>query len=269
MFALEYPSYEKIEDTYRIAGARVELLPMGADGIVSEALAKTSADVLHVSPYRSFPSGVTASASKKHEFLRWAGQGRRFVVEDDFESEFSLFRKTKETIFALSGDDNVVYLSTFSQPISPSLRVGYMVLPRKLVQRYDSRLGFYSCTVPTFEQLLLAELIGRGDFERRVNRVRRGKRQEARGERRNRVLGPKRRPHLPSLRYLLRPSLRVRSSCLILWLAAAVAIASVTRNVVVNSAQLPGLSTGNQPISTATAERTAYRQTPKAAIRSG
>lgn len=149
---------------------------------MSEALAKTSADVLHVSPYRSFPSGVTASASKKHEFLRWAGQGRRFVVEDDFESEFSLFRKTKETIFALSGDDNVVYLSTFSRTISPSLRVGYMVLPRKLVQRYDSRLGFYSCTVPTFEQLLLAELIGRGDFERRVNRVRRGKRQEARGE---------------------------------------------------------------------------------------
>lgn len=179
VFALEYPSYEKIEDTYRIAGARVELLPMGADGIVSEALAKTSADVLHVSPYRSFPSGITASASKKHEYLRWAGQGRRFVVEDDFESEFSLFRKTKETIFALSGDDNVVYLNTFSQTISPSLRVGYMVLPRKLVQRYDSRLGFYSCTVPTFEQLLLAELIGRGDFERHVNRVRRGKRREA------------------------------------------------------------------------------------------
>ena len=75
VFALEYPSYEKIEDTYRIAGARVELLPMGADGIVSEALAKTSADVLHVSPYRSFPSGITASASKKHEYLRWAGQG--------------------------------------------------------------------------------------------------------------------------------------------------------------------------------------------------
>ena len=81
----------------------------------------------------------------------------------------------------------MVYLNTFSQTISPSLRVGYMVLPRKLVQRYDSRLGFYSCTVPTFEQLLLAELIGRGDFERHVNRVRRGKRQEARGEARGAI----------------------------------------------------------------------------------
>ena len=83
-----------------------------------------------------------------------------------------------ETLFALSRYDNVIYLNTFSKTISPSMRVGYMVLPKQLVKPFYERLGFYSCTVPTFEQLVLAELLNGGDFERHINRVRRIKRRE-------------------------------------------------------------------------------------------
>ena len=67
----------------------------------------------------------------------------------------------------------MIYLNTFSKTISPSLRVGYMVLPKKLVKVFEEKLGFNSCTVPTFEQLVIAKLINSGDFERHVNRVRR------------------------------------------------------------------------------------------------
>ena len=67
VFALEDPSYEKIEKVYRIAGVCLEMLPLGENGIESEALSGTAADILHISPYRSFPSGITASASKKHD----------------------------------------------------------------------------------------------------------------------------------------------------------------------------------------------------------
>ena len=81
--------------------------------------------------------------------------------------------KPTETLFALSECDNVIYLNTFSKTISPSLRVGYMVIPKHLVAEYEERLGFYSCTVPTFMQYVLTELIDNGDFERHVNRVRR------------------------------------------------------------------------------------------------
>lgn len=176
VFALEDPSYEKIEKVYRIAGAGVDMLPLGENGIESEALSRTEADVLHVSPFRSYPTGITASASKKHEYIRWASRQGRFLIEDDFESEFSISRKPEETMFALSDRDNVIYMNTFSQTISPSLRVGYMVLPRQLVSRFDQALGFFSCTVPTYEQLLIAELIRNGDFERHINRVRRKKR---------------------------------------------------------------------------------------------
>jgi transcription regulator, gntR family len=176
IFALESPSYEKIEQVYQAAGITCDLLPLGSDGIESSALAQTKATVLHLSPYRSFPTGITASASKRYEYIRWAEQPGHFFVEDDFESEFTISTKPEETLFSLSENDNVIYLNTFSQTISPSLRMGYMVLPKRLVNIFSEKLGFYSCTVPTFEQLVLAKLISEGDFERHINRIRRAKR---------------------------------------------------------------------------------------------
>ena len=174
VYGIERPSYHKIEQVYRARGVLCDLLPLAQDGIASVALRDTAASVLHITPYRSFPSGVTASASKRWEYIRWAAQGDRYIVEDDFESEFSLLRKPEETVFARA--DNVIYLNTFSRTVSPSLRVGYMVLPPRLVPRFEQRVGFYSCTVPAFEQYVLASLIENGDFERHINRIRRQRR---------------------------------------------------------------------------------------------
>ncbi|MGN1346198.1 MAG: PLP-dependent aminotransferase family protein [Eubacteriales bacterium] len=178
VYGLESPSYKQIEKVYRASGVRCDMLPLSSDGIDSAALAQTNATVLHLTPYRSFPSGITASASKRHEYVRWCRMGDRFIVEDDFESEFSVSSKPEETLFSLSGGENVLYLNTFSKTISPSLRIGYMVLPVRLVEPFADKLGFYSCTVPTFEQFVLADLLTSGNFERHVNRVRREKRKE-------------------------------------------------------------------------------------------
>ncbi len=177
-FALEKPSYEKISQVYEALGAKTEHLPLGPEGIESRALNSGKADVLHITPYRSFPSGVTASASKKREYLRWASAGNRFLVEDDFESEFTLSKKPEDTLFSMSKEENVIYVNTFSKTVSPSIRVGYMVLPKKLIPVFEEKLGFYSCTVPLFEQMLLKEMISTGDFERHINRVRRKLRKE-------------------------------------------------------------------------------------------
>ena len=178
IYAIESPSYKKIEQVYKAAEIIYESLSLTSSGINSKDLAETSADVLHTTPYRSYPSGVTASASKRHEYVRWAENGSRYIIEDDFESEFSVSTKPTETLFVLSKNDNVIYLNTFSKTISPSLRIGYMVLPKHLVKPFEDKLGFYSCTVPTFMQYVLTELINNGDFERHINRVRRQKRKE-------------------------------------------------------------------------------------------
>lgn len=181
VYALEDPSYAKIEMVYRAQGVQCEMLPLGLSGIDSAALSGAQASVLHVTPYRSFPSGVTATASKRHEYVRWAIQGGRFLVEDDFESEFSVSGKPEETLFALAqreGHEGVIYLNTFTRTISPAIRVAYMVLPESLVPLYEQKAGFLSCTVPAFEQYLIARLLSGGDFERHINRIRRQKRRE-------------------------------------------------------------------------------------------
>ena len=177
-YGIEYPSYAKIEQVYRAGEVSYEPLRLSSDGIESAALVGTSASVLHTTPYRSYPTGVSASASKRHEYIRWSNFGDRYIIEDDFESEFSVSTKPEDTLFALSDRDNVIYLNTFSKTVSPSLRIGYMVLPKRLVKEFESRLGFYSCTVPTFEQYVIARLLQNGDFERHVNRVRRNLRKK-------------------------------------------------------------------------------------------
>lgn len=178
VYAIEEPSYKKIKQVYAAAEVAFDSLPLTNSGIDTQALFQTSAEVLHTTPYRSYPSGVTASATKRHEYIRWANAGDRYIIEDDFESEFSVAAKPVETLFSLSGKDNVIYLNTFSKTISPSLRLAYMVLPKRLANEFLEKFGFYSCTVSAFLQYVVAELLANGDFERHINRVRRNKRKE-------------------------------------------------------------------------------------------
>ncbi len=178
IFGLESPSYQKIRQVYEAVGVQCEALTLGPDGILSEALAGSRAGVLHITPFHSYPSGVTASASKRAEYVRWAREHHAYIVEDDYDSEFTLSSKAEEPVFSRSPDGRVIYLNTFSRSIAPSLRAGYMVLPPALLEQFREKLGFYSCSVPVFEQYVLTELIRSGDFERHINRVRRRLRRE-------------------------------------------------------------------------------------------
>lgn len=178
LYAIENPSYEKIHSVYRANGVDFDLLRLGKNGILSSELARTKASVLHISPFRSFPSGVTANASKRNEYISWAISRNGYIIEDDFESEFSVSTKHEDTVFSLEPQKSVIYVNTFTQTIAPSMRVGYMVLPQSLVGVFEEKLGFYSCTVPAFEQYVLAEFINNGDFERHINRVRKKRRKD-------------------------------------------------------------------------------------------
>lgn len=177
IYALENPSYEKIHSVYKANGAECDLLKLGKDGILTSQLAKTKASVLHITPFRSFPSGITASASKRNEYIKWATDRDAVIIEDDFNSEFTVSTKNEDTVFSLEPAHSVIYVNTFTKTIAPSMRIGYMVLPEKLVKPFFEKVGFYSCTVPVFEQYVLAEFIANGDFERHINRTRRKLRQ--------------------------------------------------------------------------------------------
>ncbi len=176
--ALENPSYEKIHQVYEANGMACDMLVLGHNGIRTSELERTEATLLHVTPFNSFPSGITASVSKRYEYLRWAEKRGGYIIEDNYASELTVSKKNEDTVFSLAKNETVIYLNTFSETIAPSMRIGYMVLPEHLVGRFEEKLGFYSCTVPVFEQYVLAELLNNGDFERHINRVRRAKRKE-------------------------------------------------------------------------------------------
>ncbi len=176
IFGLEDPSYEKIRQVYAANGIPCDLLKMGAEGIRTAALDATQATVLHITPFNSFPSGITATASKRKEYLLWAKEREGYIIEDNYDSELTVSRKKEEPLFCRSAEGRVLYLNTFSRTVAPSMRVGYLVLPEELLAAFDRKLGFYSCTVAVFEQYVLAELLNNGDFERHINRVRRARR---------------------------------------------------------------------------------------------
>lgn len=182
IYGLEDPSYEKIHSVYTANGVKCEMLKMGKDGIRTSELNRSKASVLHITPFRSFPSGITASASKRNEYIQWAAERGGIIIEDDFDSEFTVSTKHEDTVFSLASDHTVIYINTFSKTIAPSMRIGYMVLPEQLTEAFCAKIGFYSCTVPIFEQYVIAELLNSGDFERHINRVRRKRRRENNGK---------------------------------------------------------------------------------------
>ncbi len=177
--AIEDPSYTKIQEVYTAMGITCDRLSMKQGGIDSKELRLTKAQVLHVTPFNSFPSGITADISKKTEYLRWAKKRGGILVEDNYDSELTISRKMEEPLFSMDPDVNVIYMNTFSRTLAPSMRIGYLILPSGLIDSFNKKLGFYSCTVPIFDQFVLAELLKNGDFERHLNRVRRSRRKQS------------------------------------------------------------------------------------------
>lgn len=181
VFGLEEPGYETIRRVYELNGASCRRLKMGENGILSEELEGFDGAAIHVTPYRSFPSGVTADAVKRREYAAWAAERGAYVVEDDYDGEMAAPASRIDTIFSLA-PDRVVYINTYTKTLAPSMRMGYMLLPEELLKRYREKMGFMSCTVPLYEQYVLAEFINSGELERHIRRRRRKARENACGE---------------------------------------------------------------------------------------
>ena len=169
LYAVEEPGYGKIRRIYAAGGVSCVSAPMDAQGVIPEGL--QSADVLHCSPSHHFPTGLVTPVSRRMELLSWAGNSR-WIIEDDYDSEFRFDAHPMPAMQALDGKGRVIYMNTFSKSIAPSIRISYMVLPPDLMRQFQSRLGFYSCTVPSFEQYTLARFLSRGYFEKHINRMR-------------------------------------------------------------------------------------------------
>lgn len=174
IFALENPSYGKIPEVYTAHGAHCVFVDMDQSGVDVGCLEASGAQVAHISPAHHFPTGTVTGQKRRFELLEWANSAPgRYIIEDEYDSEFRFVGKPIPPMQTSDANGKVIYINTFSKTISPSIRISYMILPPLLAERYRERLGFYSCTVPSFEQYTLAEFIGSGGFERHINRMKR------------------------------------------------------------------------------------------------
>lgn len=173
-YGIEDPSYGAIAKTYQSQDVVMDKLSLCENGILSSVLQQTKASVLHVTPYRSYPSNNSTTHEKREEYIEWVNKGDRWIVEDDYESEFTPAILFSETLYEMDSE-HVIYMNTFSRTISPSIRISYMVLPDKLNELYDRTQSFRSCTVSLYMQMVVAELLNNGAFERHLNRIRQQK----------------------------------------------------------------------------------------------
>mgnify|MGYP002226695181 CR=1 FL=1 len=133
------------------------------------------AAVCYVTPSHQFPTGVTMPAGRRAELLHWAARrpGQRYIIEDDYDSEFRFDTRPLPSLQGMAGADGpVVYLSTCSRSLAPSIRIAYMVLPERLLPAWHAKYALYSGTVSRFEQQTLARFITGGYFTRHLARER-------------------------------------------------------------------------------------------------
>ena len=169
-YAVEEPGYQKIRRIYAAGG--VKCVSAGVDSSGVDPAALTNAQVLHISPSHHFPTGTVTSMQRRTELLAWAQRQGGYIIEDDYDSEFRFHAHPLPALQALDTNGRVIYMNTFSKSLAPSIRVGFLVLPTALMSRFQEMLGFYSCTVPSFEQYALARFLKEGHFEKHINRMR-------------------------------------------------------------------------------------------------
>lgn len=177
-YAVEDPGYHKGKQILRSNGASVIAIPMDDDGIRIDALKQSGATIAHVTPSHQFPTGKIMPIRRRAELLEWAeAQPERYLIEDDYDSELRFYGKPLPTLYSLGHSERVIYMNTFARTLAPSLRIGYVILPPKLAERFQQAFSFYSCTVPSFEQYTLVQFLQGGYFERHLNRMKKTYRQ--------------------------------------------------------------------------------------------
>lgn len=173
VFALEDPGYPKLRTVLANSGVPHRFVGMDPAGMRPDLLRASGADIAYVTPTHQYPMGITMPVGRRLELIAWAEEKPgRYIVEDDYDSEFRYAGRPVPSMTGLTRSEKVVYIGTLSRSLAPSTRCAYMVLPSALLTEYRRKFGTYACTVPMLEQLLLAEFIGGGLLVRHLNRAR-------------------------------------------------------------------------------------------------
>lgn len=171
--AMENPTYLRSYRIFHSFAYDIVTVDMDGSGMRVEPLEQERVQAAYVMPSHQFPTGIVMPIRRRLELLRWAqGGADRYLIEDDYDSEFRFRGKPIPALQASDELGKVIYLGSFSKAIAPAIRVSFMVLPEPLLQIYRRECSFYSCTVSRIDQSILNEFIRDGYFERHLNKMR-------------------------------------------------------------------------------------------------
>lgn len=171
VLAIEEPGYDRARDVFRNNGYEIIPVPVRNDGVDIDALANVRADILFTTPSCQMPTGAVMPLDNRHRLLEWASATGALIIEDDYEHEYRHGSPPLPSLQSIDTYGCVVYTGTFSKVFSPALRMGYFVLPDRLLARYDEVFGGYYCPIPWLQQRILTLYMQQGYWERRINKM--------------------------------------------------------------------------------------------------
>jgi len=168
--ATEDPGLAKHRDVLHAAGLATGALEVGAGGASPEGLAP-GARAAVLTPAHQYPRGVVLAARQRSAFVDWARREDGFIVEDDYDGEFRYDHQPVGAMQALA-PDRVVFAGSTSKTLAPGMRLGWLVVPAALRGFLLEAIVEAGAAVPVIEQLAMADLIGRGGYDRHIRRMR-------------------------------------------------------------------------------------------------
>jgi GntR family transcriptional regulator / MocR family aminotransferase len=180
---IEEPGYAGARGALIAAGARLVPVPVDEDGLDVHAGIRRARDarLAYVTPSHQFPLGVVMSLPRRLALLKWASAAEAWVVEDDYDSEFRYGMRPVPCLHGVDVDGRVIYMGTFSKTLFPTLRLGFLVVPPDIVDRFVAARRALELQPPVLNQAVLAEFISEGHFERHVRRMRSAYRERLEG----------------------------------------------------------------------------------------
>ncbi|HXW90671.1 MAG TPA: PLP-dependent aminotransferase family protein [Terriglobales bacterium] len=171
---IEEPGYRFARNVFALNRCRVVPVPVDSEGLTVAVGIKQcrQARATLVTPSHQYPLGFTMSASRRLQLLDWADRARSWILEDDYDSEFRYENMPISSLQGLDSNGRVIYIGTFSKVLFPSLRLGYLVIPTELVERFRAVRLAMDIGPATFSQQTLADFIGEGHFSRHIRRMR-------------------------------------------------------------------------------------------------
>lgn len=171
---MEDPGYPGASQAFENAGANVIPIPIDAEGIDVARAIKSSpaARMVYVTPANQFPLGNIMSAERRVELLSWAARARAWIIEDEYDAEYRYSGKPIASLHSLDRSGSVIYVGTFTKMLFNALRIGFIVVPERLIEAFRIVRSFMDRHAPTLDQAVLTEFINEGHFGQHVKRMR-------------------------------------------------------------------------------------------------